>query len=198
MKSRWLTCFAVLLLLLVAGCGSAGGPGGLGTFDNTGGTPPPGSTIGFRLVSLPTLFTPTSSPCTALGGTRFALLARAAADIAVINGDADCTDRLRAALADTFAALTPDQAVGIYNLTLGGCVRSHEIARVTRDGLVIRPWVLLHDTTLGASGQVACTADAILIVAALVFDGAAGANAMELRIGTINPNYPRNPDVPRF
>ena len=199
MKSRWLGCFAVLFPFLVAGCGSAGGPSGPGTFDNTGGAPPPGSSIGFRSVSLPPLVTASSSTCTGLlGGTRFALLARAAADISVINGDADCTDRLRAILADTFAALTADQAVGIYNLNIGGCVRSYEVARATRDGLVIRPWALLHDTTLGANGQVVCTADAILIVAALVFDGAAGANAMELGFGTINPNYPRNPDVPRF
>jgi len=187
----WSVCIGVLLPLFVAGCGSAGGTG---TFDNTGGTPPPGSSIGFRPVS----FSIDALCMSHFGSTRLAVLARATTDIPVINGNVSCTDSLRTALAGTFAALTADQAVGIYNLNLGGCVQSHEIARVTRDGLVMRPWVLLHDTTLGASSAVACTTDLLLNLNALVFDGAAGANAVELRVGTTNPNYPRNPDVPRF
>lgn len=192
MKSHWVICFAVFLIVSIAGCGSAGDSGG--TFDNTGGAPPPGDPIGFRSVSFSL-----DSLCTSqLGSPRFALLARAAADIPVINGNESCSASLRTTLADAFAALATDQAVGIFTLNLGGCVRSHEVARVTRDGLVIRPWVLLHDTTLGASGPVACTTDVIVNLNALVFTGIAGANAMELRLGKINPNYPRNPAVPMF
>jgi hypothetical protein len=197
MERSWSICFAVLLPLFVACCGSAGDSASPGTFDNTGGAPPPGGSIGFRSVS----FSLNAACLSQLGSTNLSVLARAATDIAVINGNASCSDSLRTALADTFAALTADQALGIYNLNLGGCVRSYEVARVTRDGIVVRPWVLLHNTSLGAlgaSGPVVCTADAILNLAALVFDSAAGANAMELRIGTINSNYPRNPDVPRF
>lgn len=193
MKWSWSVCAAIILAAFVAGCGSAGDTGNHGTFDNTGGAPPPGSAIGFRSVSLSL-----DAICLAQFGTSLALFARAATDIPVINGDLSCSENLRVALADTIATLTKDQAIGIYNLGLGGCVRSHEIAGVNRDGLVIRPWVLLHDTTLGARGSVGCTADALLNLYALVFDSADGAKAMELHIGTINPNYPRNPDLPRF
>jgi hypothetical protein len=193
-KRLRLVYFAVLLPLFIAGCGSGGGLGGPGTFDNTGGAPPSGSSIGFRSVS----FSLDAFCMSHFGSTRLAVLAREATDVPVINGNVSCTDSLRTALADTFATLAADHAVGIFNLSLGGCVRSYEVAGVTRDSVVIRPWVLLHDTTLGASSPVACTTDVLLNLNALVFDGAAGGNAMELSIGTINPNYPRNPDVPRF
>lgn len=182
----------MFLIVSLAGCGSAGDS--RGSFDNTGGAPPPGDAIGYRSVSF------SLDPlCTSqLGSPRLALLARAAADIPVINGNASCSASLRTALADAFSSLAADQALGIFALNLGGCVRSYELARVTRDGLVIRPWVLLHDTTLGASGPVACTADTMVNLNALVFSGAAGANAMEPHLGRINPNYPRNPAVPMF
>lgn len=192
MKNHWLSGFALILIVSMAACGSAGDS--RGSFDNTGGAPPPGAAIGYRSVSF--VLDPL---CTSqLGSPRLALLVRAAADFPVINGNASCSASLRTALADAFAGLAADQAVGIFALNLGGCVRSYELARVARDGLVIRPWILLHDTTLGASGPVACTADAIVNLNALVFDGAAGVNAMELHLGKINPNYPRNPAVPMF
>ena len=194
MESNSLRCFAAFLILSIAGCGSAGEGR---TFDNTGGAPPPGNPIGFESVSV-ALDTLNASCTSQLGSVRFAVLARAEADIPVIDGNAGCTTSLRTALAAAFAALTADQAVGIFTLSLGGCVRSYEVARVTRDGPVIRPWVLLRDTTLGASSPQACTTDVILGVYALRFDGATGANAMELLLGTVNPNYPRNPAVPVF
>jgi len=61
-----------------------------------------------------------------------------------------------------------------------------------------RARALLHDTTLGAGSPQACTTDLILSVNALRFDGSAGTNAMELHLGKVNPNYPRNPAVPVF
>lgn len=188
MEINSLRCFAAFLILSIAGCGSAGEGR---TFDNTGGAPPSGNPIGFETVSValdPFCASQLSVP----------VLARAEADIPLINGNAGCTTSLRTALAATFAALTADQAVGIFTLSLGGCVRAYEVAGVTRDGLIIRPWVLLHDTALGASGPVTCTTDLIVGVYALRFDGATGANAMELYLGKINPNYPRNATVPVF
>ena len=193
MKRCSLACLVVFLILSIAGCGSAGNS--RGSFDNTGGAPPPGNTIGFRTIwnsGFPIDVTCTTPPAL----PRSPVLVRAVADIpAVISS---CSSSLRTALTDAIAVLTADQAIGIFTLDLGGCVRSYELARVNRDGLVIRPWVLLHDTTLGASGPVACTADLISNITALVFDGAAGVNAIELYLGRINPNYPRNSDVPVF
>ena len=199
---RLLTLLACALL--IAACGSAGNnsdsqPGG--TFDNTGGAPPPGSPVSFESVAV-ALVTPVSGGplcLSEIASARLTVLARTGADIPVVNGDAACTDSLRTALASTLTALTVDQAAAIFTLSLGGCVRSYEVAQVTRDGLVLRPWVLLHDTTLGASSAVACTADAILgPPVVLRVGGATGANAMEVRIGTVNPNYPRNSAVPVF
>lgn len=193
MKNRLSICVAVLLLVSAAGCGSAGNS--RGSFDNTGGAPPPGNAIGFRSIwNSAFSIDVTCTPPPAL--PRSPVLVRAVTDIPVVISS--CSSGLRTALTDAIAALTADQAIGIFSVNLGGCVRSFEIARVNRDGLVIRPWILLHDTTLGAGSPVACTADAISNITALVFDGAAGANALELHLARINPNYPRNPDVPVF
>ena len=194
MKRYITACLAVFLTLSVASCGSAGDDGASGaTFDNTGGAPPPGASIGFAPVSY------VQDMCTRqLAATRFAVLARSGADIPVIGGNDTCSASLRTTLADAFAALSADQALGIFTLSLGGCVRTYEVAQASRDGLVVRPWILLHDTTLGAAGPVACTTDLILSLNVLRFDGATGTNAMELQLGKVNSNYPRNPAVPVF
>jgi hypothetical protein len=162
--------FAALLILSLVGCGSAGNSGG--TFDNTGGAPPPGNAIAF----VPVSFTlGVDVVCMAdPRKPRVAVLARASAEIPVINGDDTCTTILRTALAGAFASLTADQAVGIYSLNLGGCVRAHEIAGVTRDGLVIRPWVLLHNISLCAA-PAECDR-AIAAIAAIRFDCSASRN----------------------
>lgn len=184
-------CVAACLVFSVTGCGS--GPGGaVGTFDNTGGAPPPGTPISFEAISVALDPFCTAQLASALGP----LLVRTETDIPVIGGDVACTTSLRTLLAATFAGLTADQAVGIFTLNLGGCVRSYEVAQVMRDGSVIRPWILLHDTTLGASTGMGCTTDVILGIYALRFGGATGANKMELYLAAVNPNYPRDSAVP--
>ena len=192
MKTATIATLAFLALLSTLGCGSAGNSGG--NFDNTGGAPPPGTPVAYTAAPFPL-----DALCTSqLVGPRTAVLARVATDIPTLNGNESCSASLRTALASTFAALSADQSVALFTLGLGGCVRSYEVARVYRDGPVLRPWILLHDTTLGARGSVSCTADFLAIVAALVVDGSTGANAIALSVGSVNPNYPRNASVPVF
>lgn len=192
MKSYAAACFSAFLILSLAACGSAGDS--RGTFDNTGGAPPPGDAIEFQSAS----FALDDLCRWQLGAASFAVLARAEADIPVIDGDEACTAALRTALSNALAALTSDQALAIFPVVFGGCLQSYEVAAVTRDGLALRPWVLLHDTTWGAVSAQMCTLELGVKIEALVVDGAAGANAIELHSGSINPNYPRNPEVPVF
>ena len=193
---------AVSFVATLLACGSAGNS--VETFDNTGGPPPPGTSIGFDVVPFTGMsgFSGPPTDCSALLPSlksKSGLLARAASDSPIIDGSEACTAALRTALVDAFAMLTADQAIGIFVLESGvsPCFRAYEVAGAKRDGLVIRPWIYLLDPTLGARAG-ACTAEAVRYWVALRFNGAAGATSMELFFGTINPNYPRQPDVPMF
>ena len=173
MRMCSLAGLAAALVVTIAGCGSLFIS--IGTFDNTGGDPPPGDAVSFQ----PASFAIDDDCRSRLGALSFTLLARTEADIPVIGGDAACSASLRTALSGALAALTPNQAIGIFSLVLGGCVRSYEVAAATLDVDVVRPWVLLHDTTLGAVSPRACTADAIIVVDALRFDGVGAASMMQ-------------------
>jgi hypothetical protein len=193
---------AIPLVATLLACGSAGNS--VDTFDNTGGSPPPGTSIGFDVVPLTGLnvFSGAAVDCSALLPTlksKSGILARNAPDVPVIGGSEACTTELRTALADAFATLTADQAIGIFVLESGvsPCFKAYEVAGVRRDGLVIRPWIYLLDPSLGARNGT-CTTEMVRYWVALRFNGAAGATSMELFFGTINPNYPRQADVPMF
>lgn len=184
---------AISLVATMLACGSGGGAGG--TFDNTGGSPPPGSSAPFERVSVAldafcsaTLSTPPST----------AALARSGTDIPVINNNAACTDSLRTALGPVFDGLTAEQALAIFAVTYGGCESGYEIARVTRDSLVVHPWILRLDPTLGALNPGPCPASVAAGLEVLRVDGIAGTNAISVQYGTVNPNYPRDADVPNF
>lgn len=202
--------FRVVCALAVAsaaatliGCGSGGGA--VGTFDNTGGPPPTGTSIAFEPISL--ALDPFCNSQLGGGTGSVALLARAEADIPVINGNEPCTSSLRSALAPSLASLSADQAIVILHFVFGGFIplqdapidANYEIAGVVRDNLVVRPWIVLLDPTYGASNPGPVPANALLSgLIAIRVNGVTGANAVELVIRKANPNFPREPNVPNF
>ncbi len=185
---------ATSLVATLLACGSAGNS--VETFDNSGGAPPPGTSVSFEVVPF-SVDAPGGPPLcnSSLTRNELSLLVRKASDIPVVNGDEGCTAGLRAALGDAFSTLTADQAIGIFALSLGGCADRFELTQVYRDQLVLRPWIVILDTALGGK-NVACNSAAVAYLQALRISSTAGATSMELYRSRVNPNYPRRPDVP--
>lgn len=195
---RAVTIGAAVATLLA--CGSGGSS--VGTFDNTGGPSPTGTSIAFEPVAF--ALDPFCSSQLGGGSGNVALLARAEADIPVINGNEPCTASLRTALAPSLASLATDQGIVILHFIAGGFIPlkdapAYENAGVFRDNLVVRPWIVLLDPTYGASnpGPIPTILWSSGLIALRV-NGVTGANAVEIVIRKANPNFPREPNVPNF
>lgn len=169
----------------VALLGALGCPG----IDNSGGLPPGGEELEWERVGYPSLFCDDFT-------TRAVLLTDAAATASWIagcgatDGD-DPTAMVEAALAEN----GPDDVLVAVHVTVGGCIAESGLVGMYLDGTVLRPWVLVGDSSYGQDGA-ACPADIGLSIELARALGGATATSAEVKVGTYNPDLPGAPALP--
>ncbi len=154
--------------------------------DNTGGEPPPGESVSFRLLA------EGGAPGDFSEAAFFVDQDNADTADACVDGEdqganAFCTDAL--------AELEPGERLVMVRIQLGGCLGTGlGVVGMYLDGTTLNAHAIQSNSAYGMPGA-ACTADIGATNFAVAVTGAADAEEVTATVGVFNPDLPGGPAV---